>query len=434
MNKLLFGLWLALIPLLLTSRTFTPDNYPLAHHFLPHQAFMNQPGRGWRLHTLTNSHPLLENQWETEDSTVVYYNNFSYDTPDSLTDYAYDWSLGEWVVDSRYYLTYDPSHEFIEQILIFHDYNDGKISYQYDQLHRLTRVVAESRDTTTSPWTTDYRYYFIFTSDNEFDMMVRMSNGSFTKYDYEHDTMGRIIQNNMFLSSDSLHWFLLARSVLNYHPNDTTTGADVVYNYAHYYPLNYAFLEASGFSLGLLNEEIYQYLEGSSWINSFRTLYTYYNNGNLICEQMEQWSDSEEWEPDSRYSYSYDNNGNLLAIIYEIWGGNLWDSDNLKSFTWEQFTSSEDENNGVTPPPNVIQVFPNPFYTEATIKSSLNQPAEIFIYNLKGQFIRKLDAEKGSPAIWNGIDNSGKDTAAGIYLIRIKSGNQNLCSKVLHIK
>ena len=73
--------------------------------------------------------------------------------------------------------------------------------------------------------------------------------------------------------------------------------------------------------------------------------------------------------------------------------------------------------------------YPNPFNIQTTISYYLAnvgyQPAmvQLYIYNLKGQLVRKLVDESKHPgkhtAIWDGTDDSGNAVSSGIYFTRL---------------
>ncbi|HPT71906.1 MAG TPA: T9SS type A sorting domain-containing protein [Candidatus Cloacimonadota bacterium] len=85
-------------------------------------------------------------------------------------------------------------------------------------------------------------------------------------------------------------------------------------------------------------------------------------------------------------------------------------------------------------------IYPNPFTSTANIRYTLSKSNEvnISIYNLKGQLVKTISNPQSKTGInsisWDGKDQSGEDTAAGIYFCKIKAGNKTLTSKVLRLK
>jgi hypothetical protein len=83
---------------------------------------------------------------------------------------------------------------------------------------------------------------------------------------------------------------------------------------------------------------------------------------------------------------------------------------------------------------------PNPFNPETVIRYSLEQESEITleVYNLKGQKVRLLTAEKRLPGeysvVWNGKDDSGKEAASGIYFYRLTTDYGKDIRKMLLLK
>jgi hypothetical protein len=84
------------------------------------------------------------------------------------------------------------------------------------------------------------------------------------------------------------------------------------------------------------------------------------------------------------------------------------------------------------PTPQVFKLFqnyPNPFNPSTTIQYQLkvSSKVELSVYNLLGQQIRKL-VNSSQPAgnyqmEWDGMDETGKAVASGVYIYRIKMGN-----------
>ncbi|MDZ4122261.1 MAG: T9SS type A sorting domain-containing protein, partial [Candidatus Cloacimonadaceae bacterium] len=68
--------------------------------------------------------------------------------------------------------------------------------------------------------------------------------------------------------------------------------------------------------------------------------------------------------------------------------------------------------------------YPNPFKDQVNIHYKLTQAAKvnILIYNLKGQLVKTLINDRQSKGDqftrWEGMDESGRKVASGIYLLR----------------
>lgn len=91
------------------------------------------------------------------------------------------------------------------------------------------------------------------------------------------------------------------------------------------------------------------------------------------------------------------------------------------------------------PTPTVLPLaaFPNPFQASTTIRYTQPKsgPADLAIYNLKGQLVRRFGpADKGAGAhslTWSGDDDRGISVAPGLYLIRLSAGGLSGTAKVL---
>ena len=97
----------------------------------------------------------------------------------------------------------------------------------------------------------------------------------------------------------------------------------------------------------------------------------------------------------------------------------------------------------VTPEIGKVQLhnnFPNPFNPETNISFSIpsEQIVKLTIYNLKGQKVRELVngqfVSGEHSVVWNGTDENGKKVGSGLYLYRLKTGDNEISKKMLLFK
>ena len=100
------------------------------------------------------------------------------------------------------------------------------------------------------------------------------------------------------------------------------------------------------------------------------------------------------------------------------------------------YTANEDEIVAVPEPK--LEIYPNPFQDNATLKftGTNKEPVRIKIYNIKGQLINKLliSDPLNSQSNWNGSDGKGKTVADGIYFLHWQQGEHSGINKILVIK
>lgn len=100
------------------------------------------------------------------------------------------------------------------------------------------------------------------------------------------------------------------------------------------------------------------------------------------------------------------------------------------------------ENEVISVPNNfgLEQNYPNPFNPSTTIRYTLkeNSKVSLIIYNTLGQVVKTLVEKEETAGIknitWDGMDNSGKQVASGIYIYKLKAGNSVFARKMIYIK
>ncbi len=89
---------------------------------------------------------------------------------------------------------------------------------------------------------------------------------------------------------------------------------------------------------------------------------------------------------------------------------------------------------------NLIGNYPNPFNPNTNISFSLDKaaPANVTIYNQKGQIVKNFDMPMANQGIttlnWNGTDNFGNAVSSGVYFFRLKSGSYSSTKKMVLMK
>ena len=137
-------------------------------------------------------------------------------------------------------------------------------------------------------------------------------------------------------------------------------------------------------------------------------------------------------------SLNYNTNYFWRVSSSNVAGSSLFSP--IRRFTTMQGTAVDDP--GVLPPRDRLeQNYPNPFNPSTTITFSLKDPsapAELRIFNLKGQLVRTL--YKGIPGgrelklVWDGKDEQGRDVASGIYHYKLSGGGFSKTRKMLLLK
>jgi pyrrolidone-carboxylate peptidase len=100
---------------------------------------------------------------------------------------------------------------------------------------------------------------------------------------------------------------------------------------------------------------------------------------------------------------------------------------------------SDNENDLISVNSNLLN-YPNPFNPETYISyyAPGNRNAELAIYNIKGELVRKVQMNRSDDGrfsyLWSGDNQSGEQVATGVYLARVKSEKHYEQRKMLLIK
>jgi len=77
--------------------------------------------------------------------------------------------------------------------------------------------------------------------------------------------------------------------------------------------------------------------------------------------------------------------------------------------------------------------YPNPFSTSTTISynatTNFHELSQIKIYNVRGQLVRNIGlriADCGFSAVWDGMDESGKEVKNGVYLYKFNNNDEHI--------
>lgn len=98
------------------------------------------------------------------------------------------------------------------------------------------------------------------------------------------------------------------------------------------------------------------------------------------------------------------------------------------------------EPTGPPPPPRrELVVHPNPTTGRATIQMSRAQPGPMraAVYDLAGRRVRELAVDAAAAdqdLVWDGRDDSGRDAAAGVYFVKVRTADGEAVGRVVRLR
>ncbi len=270
-------------------------------------------------------------------------------------------------------------------------------------------------------------YYHYYATGKPDSIYYRNSATATYYYKMQYDEQDRLCSSIQYIL-DYNEWYPFRRYSQNYGQNPFRYSAPLDFNNFRFYSL-----VLGGF-------------EDSSPI-----IDKYYAPETITFESWDsEWN---EWYPINSTYYGVEIEGNTVAVVNgnaNNYVGNFYfdengtytgkfvyytySSDVFFSVNWSNPVASVDPA-AITPAAISISAYPNPFKTNLNIKfnSKAITPADISIYNIKGQLIRSWKMVKSNELTWDGKDNAHQPVSGGVYLIKARQGSITANSKIIKL-
>ncbi len=324
-----------------------------------------------------------------------------YEPPDKENRYIDHWWVLEntWPSDSEYWI-YDDGFE-IRQLVI-----GSPVTYRqtrYDDNGYMLRDMLS----------TGLEFNFSYSTTMKLlEKNARYSPTSFERWTYDYDSLDRRITTIKSTSMDSLNWTLEKKTEYFYTQVAQSEGFNPE-KYENYLEMIKEVPYVSN-SHRLSHYINWDYFEGE-WVNP--DTIEAYDTGSYYYDEFNQ--------------ADFDSHGLYLGYI-SVYGGGYYEYHRVRWYLGE--SDSEDEL--VQEPEIKLNCYPNPFSSSSTISFILpkSENVKLYVYNLKGQVIRRLCDESKAlgehSILWDGLDESGKQVSAGVYIVRINSGKHTSTKKI----
>jgi hypothetical protein len=245
---------------------------------------------------------------------------------------------------------------------------------------------------------------------------------------FNWDSNGRIIQETSQISPDSVSWTNSEQLTRTYHPSDTSTGADFLYNMSHQLPIAMIGGDANPY-FGKALEELDKSWSGLVWVNDNKVNYDYTGENNTLMNIYSYYWQDSDWSYSENQEFFYDNNGNVSEMDNSHWSTGGWVPDGKDFYDWS-FTSAN-EDNVVAPQTLNLRVYPNPFAENLSLTTDSKSvaPIHISVYNIKGELVKTALSKSNSK-----VSIKTTDLPTGLYLVKAKQGNATNIIKTLKVK
>ncbi len=351
----------------------------------------------------------------------------------------------QWETSSRALIDYRPDGRPLHAVLANPEGDNwttfGEVHYWYAD-NRLQAVRYERLvDGVFQPFWQLHCSYAPNTNILESVLEISYFWGSLTpylrKFDYTWDAASRpavIVESTM-----GRKWVQSTRHNYVYHNDDQTTHASYMRTLEFGFPIFDRFVTGVLPSMLLEDRTYHAAPDGSVWYERYQDIYHYGDENRLDMIETYEISYQQDWRLSREKHYAYVGSIPVreTGLELDFDQGILIPSFRIK-MGYDGITPADDP---VIPAViGGLGVYPNPFNPTAGISYKLEAAgqAEISVYNLKGQKVRTLlNANKASGThqlTWDGKDDRGTDLAAGIYLIRLRTGSQTKTVKAVLAK
>jgi len=397
--------------------------------------------RGYHILDYTTSY-FDGNTWQLSGKHVFHYNAQLPARIDSLEIFYWDYDLLEFVKEEVYILGYN-AWGSVSSVQNYYCWDgtytfEGRSEYDYDTQHRLIRIVWYEVNDSREEYVQG-RTHFIY-SGAQLDKVIDYNWDSwdeeayYYETEFDSDNQGRIISDLESESPDSLNWTANWQVSYAYHPNDTSTVDDLIELISYIYSISDDLI-LIGMPF-MWSQRIDQEWNGSGWDNADRYTYTWQTPENRLTMELEEEWDTGAWANTYQNTLTYDANGNCAWLMgWEWMDTRAWQESSRTQFTWGNYVANDDP---VLPAPEALKLkaWPLPFATEVNLmaESAKSGEAEITVYNLKGQVLRKLSGIANTSLTWDGRDMAGHSCASGIYFLKATLGRQTCTERILKLK
>jgi hypothetical protein len=436
MKKHIVPLILMLLPMLLAAGAFEGRQ---AYDFDASQTL----SRAWRLTQQLTSYK-EGGDWIPSMRAFPHFNATYPARVDSMSMDSWDTEMNVWIPGiMKAYMTYNAAGRMIENTMYV---NFGPMMFpmlketaSFDAQNRITHLYMYGGDfENPGNWIPSMRLHIIYGTGTSFQVYGWEEDSGMDKLpNYFHstftfDTQGRISQELSFTSPDSPNWVQDYRDDYLYHPQDSSTGADMIEHVAANLPM---MLLNDGYTFpGLISSRNSQIWNGTGWVPDYRTTYQY-DALLMLSQVLDEYHNGTAWMPDYQKLYHYDTNFQLSYTIGQYNEGSGFQDEERVDYTWEWYTSAGDD--PVVPPAQLsVKAYPSPFTDMLRIETTSQSkgPVTVSIHNLRGQLVQSLQSSSGQSLTWDGRFADGSIAPAGIYLLKVQQNGFSTSAKVIRSK
>lgn len=227
---------------------------------------------------------------------------------DRKNDLTFNTGTGSYVPTSRTSQTFDGGSRTLSITEEVYDapssswLNSTNTLNTYNGQGNLETTISQYWNTSTQSWGNNMKSIYFYNGDNTLDTTIRQYWDQSTSW----------INSEMMINNYDINGNLLIQTNFSWDGSSMWLNSNrMVYSY----------------NADVLEADIQQYWNGSSWINYIRHQYTYDGAGNMLSDVYSQWlTSTSSWRNINKTTNVFNMNNDKESMLYQTWitGSNTW--------------------------------------------------------------------------------------------------------------
>jgi len=400
----------------------------------------------------------INNQWQNSSRNIITYSNCK---SSYVLSESWDANTNTWQQSAQTFYVYDNEGRQQELTQQYWDAfsnqwinsSRGIINYAADNTGQST--ISQQWDVVNNAWANSYRFYNYydtagFSSGNELDFYMNNAWLKNSRTFFEMDELHRL-KNTRSQIWQTNEWQPSSKENFEYRDDKSKDSSSTWDGAAQQWIKTSRDFNNLLSNTNNVTEQLTQFFNGTSWVNSGRQKSNYNNDGYQTTGVSQLWdATTSSWQKFIRTEFTYYDNDIVHQFTIEVWdpvlqqwnsGGRVTSTNNSCSLKM-QLVSEDELNRTVIASKNIssekMYVLQNPgkLMHQFSFKNNLNKNAKLYSMNLVFSTNTNIVAAKNDNSTQNTITNSNikiyPNPAHNYFNIDINNDYANATLKIIN--